>query len=498
MTTARKSDTTHPGGASGSPRVSVFRNALFLVAAQVIVTPVSVLMNAVAARTLGPADFGTLYLATTFATFALLFVEWGQSGALTGKVAVDRSRAGELLGSGLAWRMSAAVVVFAVVPIGCLLAGYDRSFVQTLLLALSVATLITIASACQDVFRGFERTDFAAATYVAWQLLIAAVSIPILLLGGGLIAFLSAQAACALLGALFVLGMLPRMNVPRLSMRLETVKELFLTGRGFFAFILILALQPVVDIAMLSKFGSEESMGWFAATRKLVGLLVYPASALVAALYPTLCRLHASDPQAFRKTAADAFHLTTIAVMPLALGCALFPQIGVMIFSEQSYGPAEDNLRLLSIYILLVYFSMPIGTCLASTGRQSIWAVVQFLCVIVSVVCDPPLITWFQANTGNGGLGVCVAIVLSEILMVGAGLYLLPKGILDKGILRRLMAAVLSGLAMAAVGIAFDSLDLNVFVSATAAVLAYLTALRVFGAVNPAEVRAMIVAVRQR
>ena len=327
-------------------RPPVIRNAMFLVIAQVIVTPISVIVNAVAARHLGPADFGRMYLATTLATFALLFVEWGQTGALTGKVAIDRSRAGELLGSGLTWRLGAAAAVFIILPLGCLLAGYEWSFIQVLLLALCGTTLLTIANACQDVFRGFERTDFAAASYVGWQLLSALVSIPTLLLGGGIVALLTAQAACAAVSAIFVLKMLPRMNVPHLSMRAATVKELFLAGRGFLAFLVVIALQPVIDVAMLSKFGSADSMGWHAAARKLVGILIYPASALVAALYPTLCRLQMSDQPAFRKTAADAFHVTTIAVMPLALGCALFPDIGIMIFSEQSYGPAEDNLRL--------------------------------------------------------------------------------------------------------------------------------------------------------
>src|SRR3954470_19512481 len=88
-------------------RPPVIRNAMFLVIAQAVVTPISVVVNAVAARHLGPTDFGRMYLATTLAAFALLFVEWGQMGALTGKVAVDRTRAGELLGSGLTWRLCA-------------------------------------------------------------------------------------------------------------------------------------------------------------------------------------------------------------------------------------------------------------------------------------------------------------------------------------------------------------------------------------------------------
>lgn len=480
--------------ASGS---HVVRNALWLVLAQAIVTPVSILVNAIAARSLGAVDFGQLFLATAIASFALIFVEWGQAGALTGKVAVDRARAGQLLGSGIAWRVMTGALVLIVVPVGLLLLGYERDLIVVVILAMTVALLVTVASACQDVFRGFERTDFAATTYVAWQLLIAAVSVPVLLMGGGIEMFLGAQVACAAIGALVVLRMLPAMRVPKLSVQWATIKELFATGRGFFAFALILALQPMIDAAMLSHFGSPESMGWFGAARKLVGILVYPASALVVALYPTLCRLHNENPSLFRRTAADAFHLCTLAVMPVALGCALFPQIGITIFSESEYAPAEANLRVLAIYLFLVYFSMPIGTCLTSIGKQSLWALVQFACVIVSVVCDPVLIPWFQAKTGNGGLGVCVAIVLSEILMVAVGLYLIPKGILDAALGRRLGLSLLAGVAMAIAALTLGAFDVNVFVSATLSVLAYALVLLALRAVDLSELKALVGSLRR-
>jgi O-antigen/teichoic acid export membrane protein len=250
------------------------------------------------------------------------------------------------------------------------------------------------------------------------------------LAGGGIYAFLIAQVACAAAGTAFVIMVLPRMQVPRLSVRADIVKELIREGRPFLLFGLVLTLQPMVDAAMMSKFAATESMGWYAAARKLVGILIYPASALVAALYPTLCRLHAEDPKAYRKTAGDALFAVSLFVVPVALGCGLFPQVGVAIFGQQSFGPAAADLRILAPYVFLVYFSMVIGSCLVAAGRQNGWTAVQLGSVLVSAVLDPPLISWFQSHHGNGGLGVCTAAVMSEVFMVCGGLWLLPRGIL--------------------------------------------------------------------
>jgi O-antigen/teichoic acid export membrane protein len=230
-------------------------------------------------------------------------------------------------------------------------------------------------------------------------------------------------------------------------------------------------LQTNVDALLLSKLGSAESVGWHAAARKLVGLLIFPATALINALYPTLCRLHLQDPPAYRATAAGALHLTALAVMPVALSCALFPDVGIRIFSEQSYGPAADNLRILAAYILLVYFSMPLGCALTAAGRQHAWAAAQLACLVVGSMLDVLLIPWFQTHYSNGGLGVCVATLTSEVVMVTVGIRLLPAGVLDRALIRKLLAALLGAACMA--GVAWVLRGFNSFVAAPPALAAY-------------------------
>jgi O-antigen/teichoic acid export membrane protein len=478
------------------PAPRVLRNATLLVVAQAVGAPVSVLVNAIAARELGATGFGLYYQALTFASFAFLFVEWGQPGALTARIATDRAAAGELLGSGLSFRLCTAALACVAVPLLCLLAGYDRAFVAILALALLGGVFSTVAGACLDVLRGFERTDFAAASYIGWQLLSAAAVVPTLLSGGGLRGMLLAQVACAAIGAAFVLSMLPRLQVPKLSVRWATAGKLIRAGQPFLVFGLVLMLQPMVDAAMLSAFGAPEAMGWYAAARKLVGVLTYPASALLAALYPTLCRLRVESMDAFRSTAADSFQAVAMVVVPLALGCFLFPDLGVAIFGQRYYGPTTNDLRLLAPYIFLVYFSMPIGSCLTAYGRQAGWTMVQLVCVLISTAFDPLMIRWFQLHTGNGGLGVCLTTVISEVLMVIGGLWLLPKGVVGKVPRAKVVAVGLSGVGMAVVALALGSLD--VILRALLAVLAYLVCLRLAGGVSFVQFRSLVATIRGR
>jgi O-antigen/teichoic acid export membrane protein len=481
-----------PAGAGPAQRL-VLRNTAFLVVAQVVATPLALLVNAVAARTLGPDDFGRMYLALTYGSFALLFVEWGQGATLTAMVARERARAGELLGSGLALRALLLVPVLPLLFGACTLLGYADGFPRVLGLVLLALLCATVSNACQDTFRGFERTDFGAKTFVAWQLLTALVVLPTLLLGGRLVAFLVAQAACAGIGALVLLRCLKPMAVPPLRVRSATMHGLFSAGTVFLVFNLILALQTNLDAVFLSKLAPADAVGWNAAARKLTGVLTFPASALISALYPTLCRLFGSDASAYAATARSALRVTLLAAVPVALGCAFFPELGIALFGDRGYGPAADNLRVLAAYLLLVYVSMPLGTSLVAAGRQRAWAAVQFLCVIVSAAFDPLLVPWFQEHAGNGGLGVCVTNVASEVLMVAGGLWLLPHGVLARSLARSALAALAGGVAMAAVALALR--PYTAFLVAPLSVLGYACTIWLtgeFGAAQLATLRAML------
>lgn len=472
------------GSGHGAGRL-VLRNTAFLAVARIMTTPLSLLVNVVAARRLGPGDFGWIYLATTYLSLAFLVIEWGQGATLSGLIARDRSRGGEWLASSLGLRATLLPPVALLLFGTCQLLGYAPAFLGVLAIAMLTEIFNAVSTACQDAFRGCERGDLGARTLVAWQALGAAVVVPTLLLGGGLHAFLSAQAACAGLAASVLVASVHKVGLSGWMVRATNLRTLFAAGTPFLVFNVILALQTNLDALFLSKLAPPDVVGWSAVARKLTGLLIFPASALVGSLYPTLSRLGTHEPAAFAPTARSALRATLLVAVPVALGCGLFPQLGVGVFGSTSYGPAADNLRILAPYVLLVYLSMPLGTTLVASGRQNAWSAVQLICVAVSAVLDPWLIPWFQQHGGNGGIGVCIATVASETLMVACALWLLPRGLLEAS-LRRPLLAVLAGAAAMAL-VAFALAPLNPWIVAPLALAAYGAVLWAMGEIDPRQ-----------
>ena len=263
-------------------------------------------------------------------------------------------------------------------------------------------------------------------------------------------------------------------------------------GIPFLLFNMALELQPNVDALFLSKLAPVEVMGWYGVSRRLVCALLMPSTVLIGALYPTLCRLRATDQQGFNQTTNAAIRTVVLAAAPIAIGTGLFPDIGVALFSRESFRPAEDNLRIFSVLIFLVYLTMPIGSAVLASGRQRLWVLVQCLCVVTSLVVDPWLVPIFQQRYGNGGLGLCIAAVLSEAVMVSFGIALLPAGVFDRKLRRTLLLTFTSGSAMIVAAVL--ARPLGSLIAATLAVATYAVSLRVTGAIDEHQMTSLMAA----
>ena len=490
-----------PEATSGSPtadgdRRIVLRNTLYLGIAEVLSMPISILLNAMMGHYLGPEALGQIYLAGTIAGVSFLVIAWGHQGSLPAAVVLDRSQAGKLLGSSIAWRLVASVVVYAMVALGCYALGFTGSQQWAIGLIFLGGTLATAVAACQETIRGFERTDIAAYSRVGQQFAAATLVTTTLLLGGGMRLTLLAQSLSVLLVLLPVMRALSSVGVGKLGWDRGHFKGLMAHGTSFAFFGLALVLQPNIDAFYLAKLSSDTVVGWYAVAWKLIGVLLVPATALIGGLYPTLCRLHATDMEGFRRTTRSSIAAVSLLAVPVALSCALYPDVGVSIFGRKAFRPAEDTLTFASYYLFLVYFSMPIGTALVAAGRQRAWTTIQLLCVLNSAILDPFMIRLFQERYANGGIGLGVTAGISESVMVIAGITLMPRGVFDRGLAKTLVLSALAGAAM--VGTAMSLRVLPSLLGAPIALAAYALAAYLTGAISKRQVAEIVGFVRRK
>jgi len=248
-----------------------------MLASQVVQMPLSFLLNAVLARRLGPQDFGVFFFGQTVTGMGFHFVDWGQNATIAAEVARDPSRKETLLGTSVALKL-----LLGVLATGALLAlgwvqGYSALELNVIFFLAAVALVEEIKNSGTAVLRGLEMpvqvNAVGFAGFIAWSL----PAIVLILAGFGLRGVLCAAMASSIVPLALTALLVRRCEVrlPRFSRAL--VRPLLGQGSAFLAFILVLALQPYIDTAFLARLAPAEVMGWHAATRRIVGLLILPA-----------------------------------------------------------------------------------------------------------------------------------------------------------------------------------------------------------------------------
>ena len=452
-----------------NPPRRLFQNALILMLGQVLSAPLSFVTGLIIARSLGAKEFGVLYLANTVDTFGFLLVDWGQSAVITQQVARGPDQAGEILGSGLSWRLAAAPLIGLVMVGGAFSLRQDSQFLWVLALSVLCGIAITVCAAFQDTLRGFERMNVIAYVTVSQQILnIVFVGLAVLL-HGGLKGVILAQTTTAV-----VLVLLVRTAIPpavRVTFRLERVRSLLTLGFPFVALNVALQLEPLIDTLYLARLAPAEAIGWFSVAIKLIGGLTFPANALGTAFYPAWSRLWSNDRRAYAASVSTGLRTSVVMVLPIGLGCILYPGIGVALFSRKAFGPAMDDVRLLAFFLFAFYVTGIGSSALAAANRSRAWSICQFLCPAVSLVADPFLIRYFQTHYGNGGLGVCVTMSGNEVFLLACLYWLCPKGVFDRRFARTVLLALLAGAAMCGAALLLGRLPM--VVSAVVSVAVY-------------------------
>ncbi|MFQ5912218.1 MAG: flippase [Nitrospinota bacterium] len=475
----------------------VARNALYLGVGQVVTAALSFGVTALLARHLGAEDYGIFYLAGAFVLSAFILVEFGQDYYVVRAVARSRERAGELLGTGLALRVIGALVIYLPVIGAARLLEYPETTRTAISLMVVFHFLSSLGNGFSTIFRGVERMDYEAASRVAFKTLIAAATVVAITLGARLVAVIQAQIVAAAGGLAIYVLILRRLAVPRPQIRVQSAGAILRGGAPFLLLGVLITLHESVDAIMLSKLAPGDAVGWYGAATRFTGILIFPATILGVALYPTLSRLFADRPQGYREFARSGLRFMLLLGALTAAGTYLFAEEAVsLVYGQEAFGPAATNLRVLTPYIFLVFVNIVLGTAIMAANRQARWAYAKGACVLLAIALNAVLIPFCQSRFGNGGIGSSAATSCTELVMLGAAFRLTPRGTLALELLRDLGRAIAATAAMA--GVIWLLGEVSPGIGITTALLTFVAVVVLLGGVGREDLGLLRDAVRLR
>jgi O-antigen/teichoic acid export membrane protein len=427
-------------------RGGMARNIVHLGIGQVTTTILTIVLNAVMARTLGPLEFGVLYLVMTIATFAYVIVDWGYGMLITRETARHPDRAGELMGSAFLARSAGALVACVVAVSITWLLDYDvRTRVLTGALILGWLPQY-LGLSFGWVFRACERMDLDAVLNVVLKVATVVGSLAVLALSRNLLGLVTVWSVAGCLTLAIGIGMYRRQHLPALTANRSTVHELVRDGAAFLAVNLAVALEPYFNVNILYKMASPEVVGWLGAASNIFGTLIAPAGIFAGTMFPRMS-VAAADEAEFKRVFDVSFRPLLLVAVLGAVGTYLFADVAVgLIYGMEKFGPAADDLRAFAPALLLMYLGMFLGTAVVAKGSAGWLAIAKAASVALTTGLVFLLVHFCQDRFGNGGLSVPFAMTMGESVMLVSGIVLV-RGSIAGGMILDLCRGLLAGAA---------------------------------------------------
>jgi O-antigen/teichoic acid export membrane protein len=422
------------------------RNVSHLGIGQVASTALGILMSAVIGRALEPAQLGILYIVTAIASFACVFVDWGQSSYLVREMARGRIDEPELIGSALFNRLATLVFSSAFAAGIALALGYSGQLVALTLFAMMAAVPgnLYLPFACS--FRSKNRMDIDAFANIAGKAMTLVAIAIVVHFGGGLTGVILMQGVGGISALLIGAIAAQQLNIAVKAPMMKVLGELVRHGAPIAAFSLVIATQPFVETLILSAFAGPAVVGWYGAYNTIFGIVISPALIVLAATFPQLSRVALSLPDLRRMMDATGRVLLIAAAFTSSALYLFADHMVAIIYGHGRFEQTASILRVGAVFVPLLFLVLVSASAMTALGRNKALAGISIIRIAICVVLCWLFIGYWQQRFGNGAIALVIIDGVAEIPALIATLILLPRGTVGFATMLNLIRACIASL----------------------------------------------------
>ena len=305
--------------------------------------------------------------------------------------------------------------------------GYDAITCWYSVLFIAASLPFFLAQGYGMAFRARYRMGLDAWVSVTNKIALLVFALVALALGVGLPGVLLAQALAGFLALAIASQLYCRVTTGPLRYSHQIAREVLTGGTTFVTFGIVSNVQSYIDVVILSEFAPAEAIGWYGAAKNIMGTILAPALILGAASFPRLSRA-AADLDTFKVQARAALRPILWLGALAAIGTFLFADDAIaIVYGQQRFGPSGIILKVYAPAFFLLFTNVLFGNALFALHRTQPFAMVKVASVVVSTGLGLALIPIFQQHTGNGGIGVVAAFVVSEFVVFAGAIFLLRR-----------------------------------------------------------------------
>jgi O-antigen/teichoic acid export membrane protein len=423
-------------------------NLSALAASQAATWAMSLLWTLVVPRLLGPAGMGMIVTGSSAAMVVGILLGLAAKDFLVRELVAERARGRDFVGTALVLRASLIPLYAGAIVLYAHVAHFSSQGTLVLYLAAGGTICTLLAEPVQATFQAIERMEYLAFGDVFNKTTVSLLGVGLALLGFGPVGLGVSSLVVAIIG----LGLYARWVRGHVRIELRTnlvrIRSVVLGSLPYWALGVFFMVYLWIDAVILALMARPEVVGWYGAATKLFTTLMFLPAVIATAHLPRLVAAFGQGPTRFRAVARGPVELVAILSIPVCVVAAMTAHGVIPLLFGGGYRPAIPVMVVLSLCIPPIYVCIMLNQVLVAAKRPMVWTWFMAGATVVNPILNVALIPAFQARFHNGALGSAVALLLTEVGILVAGMIVAGRAVLDGSSLWRFAKSGIAGAAM--------------------------------------------------
>lgn len=386
------------------------KNAGWIIGGKVANKLLAFLVGILAARYLGPSNYGLINYAAAYTTFFASVCTLGINSIIIKNFSDHPDEEGKTIGTTLLLRgissfLSAAMMIGIVSIV-------DRGEPLTIaVVALAgIGLVFQIFDTLNYWFQARLESKYSAiATLVAYTA-VSVYKIILLILGKSVKWFALANALDYFILAVFLLAAYRKKGGEKFTVSRQKAKELLSSSSSFIISGLMVSIYACTDKLMLKQMLDEASVGHYSLAVSVSVTWAFVLTAIIDSLYPEIVKAHGADRPRFerknRQLYAIVFYLSVFMSM---LICLLARPI-VEILYGSAYLPSVQPLRIVVWYTAFSYLGVARNAWIVCENKQRYLKYLYLGAALINVVLNLLFIpVWGASGAAAASLATQIA-----------------------------------------------------------------------------------------
>jgi O-antigen/teichoic acid export membrane protein len=426
-----------------APPTTRARRGLFaashLAGQAILLNAISVPVMAYIIRGLGAERYGQWSTAAVLVSVASVLTNLGLRGTFVRSVARDPNSAGAALAEQLGIRtMLSLMAALAVLAVAVIL-KYPPTILRCVAVGSLGILLGALTTTLSDLLQGLHRMSVYAVANFVGGLLLTALSVLVIWMGGGPVAIAAAYLAGPAITAVILLAVVRNLFSLRFNWSLRKGWAHLGRARFFAAQQFINTLTVNQESLLLPKIVGSGIFGLYSAGLLLATRLMVIPDALGSVFYPIIAEAHARDPRSASDETVRFLVLSMIVCLPLVVVVLFFSGPVAHVLFQTNWEVCQKVICITIWSLPLLALDSVMGYALNAAGRDGGQARYTLYSAILSLLLAIVLVIQF------GMIGACWSFVLRCFIKNGMIVTLFARTFSPKlpiGQLARVLAAV--------------------------------------------------------